>query len=99
VPFLGRIPLVGELFRTRSGKRAQTNLMIFIRPKILTDGLQTSIESNSKYNAIRDVQQKQGSRFELIPLIPGDTKPLLPDLPPQPAAPAPAAPAVTPTPP
>ena len=50
MPFLGRIPLIGELFRVRSGKREKTNLMVFIRPKILADGVQSAIETNAKYN-------------------------------------------------
>lgn len=84
VPFLGRIPLLGEAFRVRSGKRAQTNLMIFIRPKIISDGLQSAIETNSKYNQIRDLQQRMNSKTELIPLLPGVTKPELPPAPPLP---------------
>ena len=37
VPVLGKIPLIGELFQVRSGTREKTNLMVFIRPKILRD--------------------------------------------------------------
>jgi general secretion pathway protein D len=86
VPFLGRIPLIGEAFKTRSTKRTKSNLMVFIRPKILADGVQTSIETNAKYNAIRDAQREQGPRGELIPLLPFDKKP---ELPPPPAVPQP----------
>jgi general secretion pathway protein D len=89
VPFLGRIPLIGEAFRVRSGKRAQTNLMIFIRPKILSDGLQATIETNAKYNALRNLQQQMNSKTELIPLLPGVTKPELPPAPPLPEGLAP----------
>jgi general secretion pathway protein D len=87
VPFLGRIPLIGEAFRVRSGKREKTNLMVFIRPKILSDGVQSAIETNAKYNMLRDLQQKMGLRQdrELIELLPG-TAPLLPPAPPVPAA-------------
>ena len=84
VPFLGRIPLIGEAFKTRSGKREKTNLMVFLRPKILRDGIQTSIETNRKYNAIRDEQMRQGPKNELIPLLPFENKPLLPPAPPPP---------------
>lgn len=94
VPFLGRIPLIGELFKQRSGKRNQTNLMVFIRPKILTDGLQATIETNQKYNLIRNAQLEQGEHGELLPILPFDKPPQLPPAsapPPQPpAAPAPA---------
>ena len=96
VPFLGRIPLIGEAFKTRNTKRTKSNLMVFIRPKILADGVQTSLETNVKYNAIRDAQRDQGPNNELIPLLPFDKKPVLPPPPPVPArkdepAPAPAA--------
>jgi general secretion pathway protein D len=87
VPYLGRIPLIGELFRVRSGKREKTNLMVFIRPKILADGVQSAIETNAKYNSMRDLQQRMGQKQgrELIELIPG-ASPLLPPAPPVPAA-------------
>ncbi|MEO8306862.1 MAG: type II secretion system secretin GspD [Pseudomonadota bacterium] len=91
VPFLGRIPFIGEAFRVRSGKREKTNLMVFIRPKILSDGVQSAIETNAKYNMLRDLQQRMGQRQdrELIELIPGQS-PLLPPAPPIPGT-APAA--------
>jgi general secretion pathway protein D len=84
VPFLGRIPILGEAFKTRSGKRDKTNLMVFIRPTILRDGMQTSIATNRKYNAIRDEQIKQGPHNEVIPLLPFETRPQLPPAPPVP---------------
>ena len=39
VPYLGRIPVIGALFKTRSRQTDKTNLMVFIRPKILRDGV------------------------------------------------------------
>jgi type II secretory pathway component GspD/PulD (secretin) len=40
VPFLGRIPLIGEFFRVDSStKKVKTNLMVFIKPTILRDGV------------------------------------------------------------
>jgi general secretion pathway protein D len=87
VPFLGRIPLIGEAFKTRSGKRDKTNLMVFIRPQILRDGLQTAITTNGKYNAIRDEQRRQGPRNEILPLLPFEKRPELPPAPPLPQNP------------
>jgi len=55
VPFLGAIPGIGALFRSRKTDLVKTNLLIFIRPKILRDSSQTTIETNAKYNYIRDV--------------------------------------------
>ncbi len=56
VPFLGSIPIIGELFKTRSVDKVKTNLMVFIRPRILRDGTDAAIESNAKYNYIRKQQ-------------------------------------------
>lgn len=105
VPFLGRIPIIGEAFRTRSAKKTKTNLMVFIQPRILRDGTDTAIETNQKYNYIRDQQRGLERRSELLPLLPGERRPeVLKELPPRPTpAPAPntsAAPpaASTPTP-
>ena len=50
VPILGSIPIIGELFKTRSGAKEKRNLMVFIRPTILRDGADAAIETNAKYN-------------------------------------------------
>jgi len=87
VPFLGRIPVLGEAFRTRSAKKNKTNLMVFIQPRILRDGLDATIETNQKYNYIRDEQRRLGPQREVLPLLPGETRAELPPLPqPSPAA-------------
>ncbi len=57
MPFLGSIPLIGELFKTRSVEKVKTNLMVFIRPRILRDGVDAAIETNAKYNYVRDQQR------------------------------------------
>lgn len=75
VPILGSIPILGNLFRNRSTELMKTNLMVFIRPKILRDSRQTSIETNQKYNLIRDAQQ--GGRIDLMPLA---DRPVLPSI-------------------
>jgi general secretion pathway protein D len=82
VPYLGRIPIIGELFKTRSRKRDKANLMVFIRPKILRDGVATAIATDAKYNFIREQQQKAGANpGEILPLIPFNKDPLLPPIP------------------
>ena len=79
IPFLGRIPLLGGLFKTRSGKREQSNLMVFIRPRILGDAEQAAAITNERYDSVRNAQKKQSEgKVELVPLLPGDTPPLLP---------------------
>jgi general secretion pathway protein D len=68
VPVLGSIPLVGNLFRARKTEKVKTNLMIFIRPTILRDAATTAIETNQKYNMMRDLQLgQQGTDIQLMP--------------------------------
>lgn len=38
VPILGRIPILGHLFKSTSTERQKTNLMVIIRPTIIVDG-------------------------------------------------------------
>ena len=78
VPFLGRIPLLGNLFRSRKTDMIKTNLMIFIRATILRDPSQTALETNSKYNLIRKVQQAQQNQD--VPLLRDAKRPILPPL-------------------
>jgi general secretion pathway protein D len=81
VPFLGRIPVIGEAFRTRSAKKTKTNLMVFIQPRILRDGTDTRIETNQKYNYMRDQQLRLGPSSGRIPLLPGERRAELPAIP------------------
>ncbi len=78
VPFLGSIPILGELFKTRSVDKVKTNLMIFIRPRILRDGVDAAIESNAKYNYIRKEQTERNNGR--VPLMPNERQPTLPPL-------------------
>jgi general secretion pathway protein D len=82
VPYLGRIPVLGALFKTRSRQADKTNLMVFIRPKILRDGFATAIETNAKYNYIREEQRAtMRPKTEILPLLPFSAEPLLPPVP------------------
>ncbi len=78
VPFLGKIPILGNLFRSRKTDKVKTNLLIFIRPKILRDSSQTAIETNAKYNYIRDILE--GSRGQGVALMPGEERPTVPPI-------------------
>jgi general secretion pathway protein D len=104
VPFLGAIPIIGEFFKTRSVDKVKTNLMVFIRPRILRDGVDAAIETNAKYNYLRDQQLERHDGN--VPLMIGERQPTLPALetlvdpelvnPAHPAAPPIAAPAQAP---
>lgn len=78
VPILGSIPILGNLFRARKTQLVKTNLMVFIRPKILRDADQSYMETNEKYNYIRDLQL--GVQGESVSLMPGATRPILPPI-------------------
>ncbi len=78
VPLLGSIPVIGELFKTRSVTKVKTNLMVFIRPRILRDGVDAAIETNAKYNYIRNQQLTKGNGR--VPLMPNERQPVLPPL-------------------
>lgn len=56
VPFLGDIPILGELFKSRGKSRVKTNLMVFIRPTILKDPNDARRFSSNRYGYIRDQQ-------------------------------------------
>jgi len=87
VPWLSRIPILGELFKDHSATHTKKNLMVFIRPQIMHNANELSIETNSKYNFIRDEQRQVGegeARFS-IPLLPGVKSPVLPPIAPPPA--------------
>jgi general secretion pathway protein D len=93
VPILGSIPLIGEVFRSRSTRKTKTNLLVFIRPRVLLSAEDTAITTNAKYNYIRDLQQNR--RKGKVQLMPGERQPLLPPLE-GPVAPVPQAPTPTP---
>ncbi|MCH9692966.1 MAG: type II secretion system secretin GspD [Gammaproteobacteria bacterium] len=78
VPILGKIPVLGSLFRSRKTEKTKTNLMIFIRAEIMRDSAETSFQTNAKYNAIRNVQR--GREGDAIQLMPGRSRPVLPPL-------------------
>jgi general secretion pathway protein D len=86
VPFLGNIPILGLLFKTRNQTSSKTNLMIFIRPKIMRDANQAAYETELKYNYMQDQQKPMfhTSPSDLPPLLPGVPPGKLPPLPPPP---------------
>ena len=53
VPILGDIPFLGALFRSSATTKRKTNLMVFIRPRIITDVSDINDVSSSKYNYMR----------------------------------------------
>lgn len=107
IPVLGDMPLLGELFRSRSKTHVKTNLMVFIRPTILRGGLDRAALTARRMDAVRGAQVRfapgrDPSIDELVadylgPAHPGQTAPgdvLI--APPSAASPVPPAPGLAP---
>tara|TARA_R110000868_G_scaffold119472_7_gene317145 strand:- start:113 stop:2173 length:2061 start_codon:yes stop_codon:yes gene_type:complete len=77
VPLLGDIPILGHLFKSTSTSVSKRNLMVFIRPTIVRDGVTMNKISQQKYQYIRAEQLKRQSQG--IPLMPFTEGPSLPE--------------------
>ncbi|MEK6355419.1 MAG: type II secretion system secretin GspD [Burkholderia cenocepacia] len=55
VPLLGDIPWIGQLFRSESKVRAKTNLMVFLRPVIISDRSTAQEVTANRYDYIQGV--------------------------------------------
>jgi len=101
VPLLGKIPVIGALFRVRSTQKTKTNLMVFIRPRVIRTAEQAAIETNAKYNYLRNLQLERNDGK--VKMMPGTKQPTLdplvgPTQPTPPPAPAQAEPEQPPEP-
>jgi general secretion pathway protein D len=56
IPILGDIPIIGELFRSRGRARTKTNLVVFIRPTILTSAEDRREVMERRYGYVRAQQ-------------------------------------------
>ncbi len=59
VPLLGKIPLLGRLFRSDSKTKRKTNLMVFLKATVIRDDRTLSGATAEKYQYIRDTQIEQ----------------------------------------
>ncbi len=55
VPLLGDIPWIGQLFRSESKQRQKTNLMVFLRPVIISDRSTAQEVTANRYDYIQGV--------------------------------------------
>ncbi|RZL38080.1 MAG: type II secretion system protein GspD, partial [Rubrivivax sp.] len=77
VPGLSRIPVIGNLFGSKTRKRTKTNLMVFLRPVVLRSADGSNQLSLDRYESIRTVQQNGQPEKHL--LLPDTGAPVLPD--------------------
>lgn len=77
VPLLGDIPILGHLFKSTSTSKRKRNLMVFLKPTIVRDGVRMNEISHRKYNYIRAQQLKRHS--EGVSLMPSQEQPSMPE--------------------
>jgi len=85
IPLLSDIPLIGELFKSRSRSRSKTNLMVFIRPTILRSREDGDRLTARRYDYVRDMQltrnpDAEPSIDELLRDYMGAVPPVAPDV-------------------
>jgi general secretion pathway protein D len=68
VPLLGSVPILGKLFQSSSSTTVKKNLMVFLRPTIITDSESAISTSSNKYNYIKARQMLTGESQQLIDL-------------------------------
>ena len=62
VPVLGKIPLLGALFRSTTKERTKTNLLVFLRPTILQSTENSTQLSLDRYQQIWELDQPQNTQ-------------------------------------
>ena len=77
VPLLGDIPFIGHLFKSTSNTTRKRNLMVFIRPTIITSSAMMNTMAKDKYNFIRADQLRK--QEEGLSLMHDEKLPLLPE--------------------
>jgi general secretion pathway protein D len=78
VPGLGQIPILGSLFRYDTRKNVKTNLMVFIRPKILRNSAAANSLTEDRYDYIRNRQESMVIKPNFF--LPEATSPTMPSL-------------------
>ena len=67
VPVLGSIPILGKLFQSSSSTTNKKNLMVFLKPTILTDSNSSKEISLEKYNYLK-AQKELNEKLDIIDL-------------------------------
>lgn len=62
VPVLGDVPVIGNLFRSKGKSRERTNLMVFLRPKIIRNAADARPLTDFRLNQIRNEDMSQSGR-------------------------------------
>jgi len=78
VPILGKIPIIGALFRRKSKEAAKSNLMIFLRPKIVRSAQDIAGLTQQRYEHVQE--ESRQSQPDTPNMIEGVTLPVPPDI-------------------
>jgi len=76
VPLLGDIPIIGHLFKSTTNSTRKRNLMVFLRPTIITDANMMNTMAKEKYNFVRADQIRK--QEEGLSLMSNEKLPILP---------------------
>jgi general secretion pathway protein D len=96
VPGLGRVPILGNLFRYDNRKRVKTNLLVFLRPVVLRNAEASFGITADRYDYIRQLQGNSPvTASELIPERQFQP-PAMSPMPPRPGQPGVAPPSMSP---
>ena len=82
VPFLSRIWIIGNLFKSRQNSVRKTNLLVFIRPTIISsqeDGLENSRRVQKRYDKTKDLLKGLEEELKKDFTIPEDNPDPKPD--------------------
>lgn len=68
VPLLSKIPLLGQLFRSKSDSKTKRNLLVFLQPLILRDSASAAALTFQQYNQTRMLQLEVSAKGQLTRL-------------------------------
>jgi general secretion pathway protein D len=64
IPLLSDIPLLGELFKSKSRTRRKTNLTVFIRPTVIRSRAEGDVHTARRYDYVRNLQLDRNPDLE-----------------------------------
>lgn len=64
IPLLSDIPLLGELFKSKSRTRRKTNLTVFIRPTVIRSRADGDVHTARRYDYVRNLQLDRNPDLE-----------------------------------
>ena len=79
VPILGKLPLLGNLFRNKTKSALKRNLMVFLKPRIIRTPEELALYSKEKYDDIRRDEIIYSNKNDDVLLMPESEPPVLLD--------------------